>query len=106
MFERLRRAVVESFVGAIALGYLFAQGILHFVSIFATPVAGLVTRSVYPEMFTGSAASKGLPLQEALPELIRFILIILVWYVLVRWLYFSPMKKEPSEAAPNPERVE
>jgi len=37
---RLKQALIESYVGAIALGYLFAQGILHFVTIFASPVAG------------------------------------------------------------------
>jgi hypothetical protein len=38
MFNRLKRAVVESYVGAIALGYLFAQGMFRFVNIFASPV--------------------------------------------------------------------
>ena len=49
MLERLKRALVESFVGAIALGYLLAQGILHFVNIFASPIAGWVSRSYYKE---------------------------------------------------------
>ena len=38
MLERFKRALVESFIGAIGLGYLLAQGILHFVNIFASPV--------------------------------------------------------------------
>lgn len=40
MLNRLKRTLVESFVGAIALGYLLAQTILHFVNIFASPVVG------------------------------------------------------------------
>jgi hypothetical protein len=37
MLRRLKRVLVESFVGAIALGYLLAQGLLHFVYIFTSP---------------------------------------------------------------------
>jgi hypothetical protein len=47
MFDRLKQALVESYVGAIVLGYLFAQGILHFVDIFTTPVAGWISRKQY-----------------------------------------------------------
>ena len=50
MFERLRRTLVETFVGAIALGYLLAQGILHFANIFTSPVTGWVARNEYREM--------------------------------------------------------
>jgi hypothetical protein len=31
MFKRLKKTLVESYVGAIGLGWLFAQGILHFL---------------------------------------------------------------------------
>jgi hypothetical protein len=102
MFERLRRTLVETFVGAIALGYLLAQGILHFVNIFTSPVTGWVTRNEYREMMPRTASSAGLPLRLALPELIRFSLLLLVWYLLLRWLYFKPLK-DSSEPAKNPE---
>ena len=39
MFERLKQSVVESQVGAIALGWLLAQSLVHFASIFTAPVA-------------------------------------------------------------------
>jgi hypothetical protein len=35
MFDRLKRSLVEGFVGALALGWLFAWSILDFVSIFS-----------------------------------------------------------------------
>lgn len=44
MFERLKRALVESYVGAVALGYPFAQAIMHFVNIFASPVSAWAAR--------------------------------------------------------------
>jgi hypothetical protein len=37
MFERLKKTLVKSFVGAIALGWVFAQGILHFAYVCSAP---------------------------------------------------------------------
>ena len=47
MLNRIKRALVESFVGAIALGYVLAQTIMHFVNIFASPIAGWVAQEEY-----------------------------------------------------------
>jgi hypothetical protein len=105
MFEKLKRILVESFVGAIALGYLLAQCILNFVNIFTAPVSVWVTKNQYREFMSGSTASARFSLRPALPELVTSFLLVLLWYVLLRWLYFKPLKKEPSEAAPNPEQT-
>jgi hypothetical protein len=102
MFDRLKQALVESFVGAIALGYLLAQGILHFVNIFASPVAGWISRKQYGGLAPGTTSLPGFSLQDALPELVRFVLLLLVWFVLLRWLYIRPLKEERSEPVPNP----
>ena len=92
MFDRLKRALVESFIGAIGLGYLLAQGILHFVNIFAAPVVAWVARKDYREILSQPAFSLGYAVQYATPELIRFLLSFVVWYVLFRWLYFTPFQ--------------
>jgi hypothetical protein len=105
MFERLKRALVESFVGAIALGYLLAQCILHFVNIFASPIAGWVSRNDYRPIVPGGDALAGFSLKDALPDLSRFVVLFLVWYLLVRWLYFTPPKTDASWPAPNPEQA-
>jgi hypothetical protein len=102
MFERLRRAMVDSFVGAIGLGYLFAQGIMHFVSIFASPVAHWVSRYELHELMPSNAASPAFRFRYALPELIDFLLLMSVWYVLLRWLYFTPPKTDGGERVPPP----
>src|ERR1039458_5085021 len=102
MFERLRRAMVESFIGAIGLGYLFAQGIMHFVSIFASPVAHWVSRYELHEVMPRETASAVFRFRYALPELIDFLLLMSVWYVLLRWLYFTPPNKDPLEIVPPP----
>ena len=101
MFERLKRALVESFIGAIALGYLLASSILHFVNIFAAPIAGWVSRNDYRAIVPGGAALAGFSLKDALPELSRFVVLFPVWYFLVRWLYFTPHKTAASGPAPN-----
>ena len=106
MLDRLKRALVETYVGAIALGYLFAQAILHFVNTFASPVAGWISRKQYGGLVEHTTALPGFSLQDALPELVRFSLLLLVWYALLRWLYVKPLAKGISEPAPNPEQSE
>jgi hypothetical protein len=105
MFDRLKQAVVESYVGAIALGYLLAQLIEHFVNIFASPIAVWVARKQYGEFAPRTSAPVVFSLQDALPELVRFLLLLLLWSVLLRWLYFMPLKKGTSEPVPNPEQA-
>lgn len=101
MFERLKRALVESFVGAVALGYLLAQAVLHFANVFTSPLSGWVARKELREFGCRSTALAGISVQDALPELVRFLIILPVWYFLLRWLYFSPLKEETSEQAPH-----
>jgi|SRR6476646_3763146 len=106
MFERTKRVLVESYVGSIALGYLLAQGILHFVNVFASPVASWFSRKQYEALVPGATASAvGFPLEAALPELIRFFLLLLIWFFLLRWLYFKPSNNETSESVVNPEQA-
>jgi hypothetical protein len=105
MLERLKRTLVESFVGAIALGWLFAQGILHFVNIFTAPVAGWIMRSQYRGLAADAIASVGFSFKDAVPELIRSFGLLLVWYILLRWLYFKPLNEETVEPTTNPEQV-
>jgi ABC-type spermidine/putrescine transport system permease subunit II len=95
MFDRLKRTLVDSFVGAIALGYLFAEVVLYFVNVFTAPVAGWVRRKEFP----GTTPTAGLSLQAAVLPLISFVVLLLIWYVLLRWLYFTPFKKEESDRA-------
>ena len=95
MFDRLKQAVVESYVGAIALGYLFAQLVQHFVNIFASPIAGWIERKQYGAFVSRTSAPVGFSFQDAVPELVRFFLLLLFWSVLLRWLYFeAPQKRD------------
>jgi predicted acyltransferase len=98
MFRRLRRALVESFVGAIALGYLFAQAILHFAGIFSAPVAGWLMRREYPAAMEHANVVTGFSMRDGLPELVRSLALLLVGYLLLRWLYFAPLEPRTAES--------
>lgn len=88
---------MDSFVGAIALGYILAQCILHFVNVFASPIAGWITRNEYKEAPAhNNVPLIGFSLKDGLPDLVRFALLLIAWYFLLRWLYFTPTKLEAS----------
>jgi hypothetical protein len=99
MFDRLKRALVESYIGAIALGYLPAQDLLYFAGIFTAPVASWVARNQYRELMPSRIGSYGFSPKEALPELMGFVVLLFVWYVLFRRLYFKPLQGAVSESA-------
>ena len=105
MFNRLKQALVESYVGAIGLGYLFAQCILHFVNIFASPVAAWVSEKEYSKFGPSTKAPTSFPLQAAVPDLVRFILLVVLLIVLLRWFYFEPLKGETTEPGPDPNQA-
>ena len=86
MLERLRSVLVSSFVGAIALGWVFAQGILHFAYVFSAPVAGWLTRREYPSI---GRVNAGFSLHDALPDLAKSVSLLIVGYLLLRWLYYK-----------------
>lgn len=101
MFERLKRALVESFVGAIALGWLFAQGILHFAFVFTAPLAGWISRHEYFAL-VAAKTPPGFWLRDSFLELARSSSLLLLGYVLLRWLYFKPLEKGTPELGPDP----
>lgn len=98
---RLKKALVESFVGAIALGWLIAQGILHFANMFSAPFAGWLTRREYRTLMHQPVGPIGPSFQDALPELAKSAALLIVGYLLLRWLYFKPIAELPSESNEN-----
>ena len=101
--NRIKRALVESYVGAIALGYLLAEVILHFVNIFSSPVAGWVAQNEYSRMIPGIELPSHSPLRYAIPQLVAFIVLSAVWYALLRWLYLEPSRENPYPALSSPQ---
>src|SRR3954469_7321725 len=101
MLNRLRTALVSSFVGAIALGWIFAQAILHFAFIIATPVSSWLSRRTYRGMLDNPRIPTGFQLQDAIPELLKSGSLLIIGYILLRWLYWKPLETEPTVADAN-----
>jgi hypothetical protein len=103
MSKRIKRALVDSYIGAIGLGYLLAQVMLYFISIFSAPVTGWIVQNQSPQ-FMSRPISTGLPLQNALPQLIDFVLLLCLWYILLRWLYLEKPAGRTSVKVPDQEQ--
>jgi hypothetical protein len=103
MLDRLKRTLVESYVGAIALGWLLATAVLDFVSIFTAPIQVWVSGNEYRAL-SHNNGPVGLHLQDALPAIVKTFLVLLIWYFLFRWLYLKPVRAVLSEPASNPEQ--
>ena len=93
MLERLRTALVYSFVGAIVVGSLLAQGINRFVSILIEPASLWITRRQFWAMNNANSVPPGFPFQEALSRLLTSMFLLLIAYGLLRWLYYLPPEK-------------
>jgi len=90
--------LVESYVGAIGLGYLLAQTVLYFVGIFTAPIAKWLGRREYGRLIEHPSGSVVFSLQDAVPDLVGFFVLLLVWFCLIRWLYFSPTETQVQES--------
>ena len=102
MFKRLKQALVESFAGAVALGYLLAQSISYFVNIFTTPVSSWVLRNEYGE-FAARSMTKGFSFKGTLPGVLGFLLLSVICYVSKRWLYFKLPRTSSNYVVSNPD---
>jgi len=92
MLDRMKQSLVNNFVGAIGLGWLFANGIYSFANIFASPIADWIVRSEYHRMI-GTTSVSGFLLRDAIPELLRSFVLLLIGYILLRWLYYIPQEE-------------
>lgn len=103
MFKRLKRILVESYIGTIALGIL----VLDFVNIFVAPVSGWVSQGELAALRLGglhpAQRPNALPIHDALPPLLRFILQLLLWCVLFVWLYSKPLTDSAPASQPAAE---
>lgn len=97
MLGRLKTALVESFVGAIALSWIFAQAVLHLVSAVTAPLSEWEQQRFYSQLRIGDHLRY--PLLAWIPELTAAICLAAVGWLLLRWLYYSPITSPL--AAPN-----
>jgi len=93
MFKRLKEALVSSYVGTVALGWIFSQAILHFVYVFSAPITSWIARDEYRGIIAQSTV-KGFMFRDGLPELVRSIALLIIGYLFLRWLYFGPVEQK------------
>ena len=95
MKSTLREVLADSHVSAFAIAV---------PNIFTAPVASWILRREYRGFTERTTLLPGFSLLDALPELIRPASLLLVWYILLRWLCFKPVKKETDEPTPDSEQ--
>lgn len=88
--KRLKRVLVESFVGAIAIGWILAQGLMHFANALTTPFSTWIFRQQYRDLPNNPYRSTDFSFRYALPELAKCASLLVLCYILLRWLYFQP----------------
>lgn len=99
--NKLKAALVESFVGTVALGWMFALAIEHFANAFAAPWRMWTTRRIFSSGLR-PATNLNFSLQDAAPDLIVGVLLVLIGLALLRWLYFKPIgRAELTSARPD-----
>lgn len=98
MLKRLKRALINSYVGTIAIGWIFAQGILHFAYVFSAPITSWIARNEYRGIMEQSTV-KGFALRDGVPDLVRSIALLVLGYLLLKWLYFGPAEEPEAEDA-------
>lgn len=104
MFRRLKHALVQSLVGAIGLGWLLAQAVIHCAYGVTAPLVNWAVRDLYCGLAGQSVTSVGLSFKEAIPELARGSLLLIVALLFLRWLYFQALPTNPTGAVvANPE---
>jgi hypothetical protein len=103
MLERLKTALVDSFVGAIAIGLLLSQGLAEIVGPVINPITAWVQQRQHWGSFPPGAPGAVLAFQSVLPQLLRAVLILLIAYGLLYWLYFPKPEKQNQDATPEPE---
>ena len=107
MLERLRRTIVETYIGVVALGYLLAEIMIYFIQVFAGPVEiwaqqkwlEPLRRAMDPVRPQPAIDVFSIVLPAALPNMIRVLGLSLIWWFLFRWLYLRSLQNPASEIA-------
>jgi hypothetical protein len=93
MIDRLRTALVESFVGTILVGWLFAEALIHAVRIITNPLVMWEAQAFARTLSYGTGSTRPpterFPWSASLPEALSAVLLLLVAYALLRWLFYD-----------------
>lgn|GEM_PF-650523 len=94
MLERVKKALVESYIGAIGVGWIFAQGLINLVGAVVTPLSVWFVDAVGNHQNGANSFDAPEPAQfslaPAVPSLMWAAMFLLLSFILLRWLYMQP----------------
>ncbi len=93
MLERLKIALVQSYVGAIAIGLTLSSGISQVARLAVNPVTVWQQQRQYGDNYP-IGLPRPAPFASALPQLLMAVLLLLVAYGLLRWLYYPRAEEQ------------
>jgi NADH:ubiquinone oxidoreductase subunit 6 (subunit J) len=99
--KRIRKILLTQYIGAITIGFIFAQAMIQFIDNTALGAMRYWT----PEEFQGSAmgAARSFPWANFIVPLAAVVLQLLVGFLLIRWLYSEEKTQSSNQKveAPN-----
>lgn len=101
MLERMKSALVDSYVGAILVGWLFAEGIERLLTSIVTPLTEWGVERILQQLSPGTFGILGsparYPTEFTVSQLITGALILLIAFYLLHWLYFPATENRDQE---------
>jgi len=99
--NRIREVLRNEYVGAVAIGFLFAQVIGIVISLVMRPVNFFVERASRPGAF-GRVDTETFPWASLISPALNVLLLGLISFLLLRWLYpKAAVQQHAGEAASN-----
>jgi hypothetical protein len=93
----LKTALVDSYVGAIALGYLLGEGAEQVAMVITAPFSEWAALKELHRVSPQSTPDPGFSLQTSLSPLFHGVFFVFIGLALLRWLYYPAKVKVPSE---------
>ena len=96
MPKRLKKALVESYVGAIAIGWTIADSATELANALGTPITTAIRQHMVQQIVGVTPTREPIDWKLSLPGIMSAIILLAVAYGLLRWLYY-PSPQEESE---------
>jgi hypothetical protein len=103
MIERLKKALIDSYVGAITIGWMISDAGLKIATALALPILTWFRHHLVSETFGVKPSHEPIEWQLLIPGLISAVILLAFGYGLLRWLYFAepkPVQEEPEAGEP------
>lgn len=104
MADLLKKALVESYVGVVAIGWMIADAAVRIASALQAPILTGFRQHLASEMVGLKPTREPIEWQLVYPDLISAAILLAFSYGLLRWLYYAkPVAAEPGvEAKADP----